>query len=108
MRDIDIKVIKFLISGKAYSDMAVMKNLGITKEELNESYNILIKNGYLESYNDYVAKTQNGFNSKKDDEYSPSCGSCCGGSCGGCSNNFSDDEFEDIKVVTDKAIKEFE
>ena len=28
MRDIDFKVLKFLVEGKAYSDTAVMKNFG--------------------------------------------------------------------------------
>ena len=56
MRDIDFKVLKFLVEGKAYSDTAVMKNLGISFEELQKSYEILTQEGYLESYTDYLAR----------------------------------------------------
>ena len=78
MRDIDIKVIKFLVSGKAYSDTAIMKNLGIDYEELKKSYEILTEEGYLESYENYLARTQNSFK-EKESGYSSSCGkNCCG------------------------------
>lgn len=110
MRDIDIKVIKFLVEGKAYSDTAVMKNLGIDFDELQKSYEILTENGYLESYFDYVARTQNSFN-KKENECSSSCGKKCGEdekhSCSNCSNNIPEEDYKNIKVVTEKAVKEF-
>lgn len=112
MRDIDIKVIKFLVSGKAYSDTAIMKNLGIDFDELKNSYNILLKEGYLENYTDYLARTSNSFNSK-DSECSSSCGkNCCDteekNSCSSCQNSISEEDYKNIKVVTEKAIKEFE
>lgn len=112
MRDIDIKIIKFLVEGKAYSDTAVIKNLGITFEELQKSYEILTEKGYLENYTDYLARTQNSFNSQET-ECSSSCGKNCSGGCGGdscssCSNNIPEEDYKNIKVVTDKALKEFE
>lgn len=112
MRDIDIKVIKFLVEGKAYSDTAVMKNLGIDYEELQKSYKILAEEGYLESYFDYLARTQNSFK-EKESECTSSCGkSCCGEegehSCSSCSNNIPEEDYKNIKVVTEKAVKEFE
>lgn len=108
MRDIDIKVIKFLISGKAYSDTAVIKNLGISFEELQKSYNILLKEGYLENYTDYVKRTKNSFN-YQETEYNSSCGkNCSDNSCSSCSNNIPEEDYKNIKVITEKAIKEFE
>lgn len=107
MKDIDIKVIKFLISGKAYSDTAVIKNLGITFEELQKSYEVLTEEGYLENYSNYVLRTQNSFN-EKDTSCSSSCGSHCQSSCSSCSNDIPQEDYKNIKVVTEKAIKEFE
>jgi hypothetical protein len=111
MRDIDIKVIKFLVSGKAYSDTAIMKNLGIDYEELKKSYEILTEEGYLESYENYLARTQNSFK-EKESGYSSSCGkNCCGGeehSCSSCSNSIPEEDYKNIKVVTEKAVMEFE
>lgn len=112
MRDIDIKVIKFLVSGKAYSDTAIMKNTGITYDELKTSYEILTENGYLENYTDYLLRTKNSFNTK-DTECSSSCGKNCSGndekhSCSSCSNNIPEEDYKNIKVVTEKALKEFE
>lgn len=111
MRDIDIKVIKFLVSGKAYSDTAIMKNLGIDYEELKKSYGILTEEGYLESYENYLVRTQNSFK-EKESGYSSSCGkNCCGGekhSCSSCSNSIPEEDYKNIKVVTEKAVIEFE
>ncbi len=111
MRDIDIKVIKFLVSGKAYSDTAIMKNLGIDYEELKKSYEILTEEGYLESYENYLARTQNSFK-EKESECSSSCGkNCCGveeHSCSSCSNSIPEEDYKNIKVVTEKAVMEFE
>lgn len=102
MRDIDFKVLKFLVEGKAYSDTAVMKNLGISFEELQKSYEILTQEGYLESYTDYLARTQNSFNSQN-------CGGCSGEkhSCSSCSNNIPEEDYKNIKVVTEKAVEKF-
>ncbi len=112
MRDIDVKVIKFLVSGKAYSDMGVMKNLGIDYEELQKSYEILTAEGYLESYENYLARTQNSFK-EKESGCSSSCGkNCCGDegehSCSSCSNSIPEEDYKNIKVVTEKAVMEFE
>lgn len=108
MKDIDIKVIKFLVSGKAYSDTAIVKNTGISFEELQDSYKRLTEEGYLEEYTDYLARTNNSFNSKET-ECSGGCGSCAGeNSCSGCSNSIPEEDYKNIKVVTEKAIKEFE
>lgn len=56
MTDIEIKLIKFLLTSSVYSDNAVMKNLGINEEELAKAYESLEKNGYLESYSEYEAR----------------------------------------------------
>lgn len=102
MRDIDFKILKFLVEGKAYSDTAVMKNLGISFEELQKSYEILTEEGYLENYTDYLARTQNSFNSQN-------CGECSGKkhSCSSCPNNIPEEDYKNIKVVTEKAVKKF-
>ena len=113
MREIDIKVIKFLVEGKAYSDTAIMKNLGIDFEELQKSYEILTEEGYLESYIDYLERTKNSFN-EKENSCSSSCGkNCCGSeeekhSCSSCSKSIPEEDYKNIKVVTEKAIREFE
>lgn len=112
MRDIDFKILKFLVEGKAYSDTAVMKNLGITFEELQKSYEILIEEGYLELYTDYLARTKNSFNSKET-ECTSSCGkNCCSDegehSCSSCSNNIPEEDYKNIKVITEKAVRKFE
>ncbi len=104
MRDIDVKIIKFLVSGKAYSDTAIMKNTGITFDELQESYEILTKEGYLENYTDYLARTQNSFNSREDE----CCSSSCGKNCSSCSSSIPEEDYKNIKVVTEKALKDFE
>ena len=59
MNEIDKKVIKFLLSAAVYSDNAIMKNLGISEEELKNSYITLEKEGYLESYSDYQSRQIN-------------------------------------------------
>ena len=41
MTDIEIKLIKFLLTSSVYSDNAVMKNLGINEEELAKAYESL-------------------------------------------------------------------
>ena len=107
MKDIDIKVIKFLVSGKAYSDTAIVKNTGISFEELQNSYKRLTEEGYLEEYTDYLARTNNSFKSNET-ECSGGCGSCGGSSCSGCSNSIPEEDYKTIKVVTEKAIKEIE
>ncbi|MGX6590756.1 hypothetical protein [Cetobacterium ceti] len=97
-----IKVIKFLVSGKAYSDGAIMKNIGLTKEELDEIYMILEKEGYLESYEEFQKHSQ------LEDKPKSGCGSKgCGNTSSNCCGE-KDLDFSKIKVLTMKAIKEFD
>ena len=49
MTELEIKIIKFLLSSAVYSENAIMKNLGIDKNILDKSLKILEDNGYLES-----------------------------------------------------------
>lgn len=103
MEKIDYKILQFLVDGKAYSDTAIIKNLGITLVELNEAYSRLTKDGYLESYSDYLART----NSQKDDENEIGCGSHCGHDCSSCDNNIPEEYYHNIRVLTLKAINLF-
>lgn len=99
MNEIDKKVIKFLLSAAVYSDNAIMKNLGISEEELKSSYIILEKEGYLESYSDYQARQTNSCGS----------GSCEGRKCSSCGSYCSNDmDYSNVKVITEKAILEFD
>ncbi|MGL6114194.1 hypothetical protein [Cetobacterium sp. SF1] len=99
-----IKVIKFLVSGKAYSDTAIMKNIGIDEEELKEIYIILEKNGYLQSYEEFKKYNQ------LEDGGCSTKGGCCGSSCSSekkcCSKE--EEDYSNIKVITQKALIEFE
>ena len=101
LSDIDVKVIKFLLSAGVYSDLAIVKNLGITFEELEVAYSNLLKEGYLETYEEYQ---------KREKEECPSnshCSSCASEKCGNsCSNSL--DNYSDVKVITWKAINEFQ
>lgn len=99
MNEIDKKVIKFLLSAAVYSDNAIMKNLGISEEELKSSYIILEKEGHLESYSDYQARQTNSCGS----------GSCEGRKCSSCGSYCSNDmDYSNVKVITEKAILEFD
>lgn len=100
MTEIDKKVIKFLISGKAYSDSAIMKNIGITKEELDSSFENLLKNGYIETYEDYLKRTNS--------DGKPACMSGCSGDCSACGIKIDEEDYKNIKVITTKAIVEFD
>lgn len=105
LNDIDIKIIKFLLTGSAYSELAIVKNLGITYEELELSYKRLENFGYLQSYLEFEREnpTTNSCNKR--------CGSCNKGcssnskNCGSCKKNIED--FSNVKVITWKAISEF-
>lgn len=101
MTDIEIKLIKFLLTSSVYSDNAVMKNLGINEEELAKAYESLEKNGYLESYSEYEARNPK-----------TGCSSnCCSGrDCSSCNKCSMDNTFDTskVKVITVKAILEFE
>ncbi|BBA52126.1 hypothetical protein [Fusobacterium varium] len=101
MTDIEIKLIKFLLTSSVYSDNAVMKNLGINEEELAAAYNSLEKNGYLESYKEYESRNPK-----------TGCSSnCCSNgncsNCNKCSINTTLDTSK-VKVITVKAILEFD
>lgn len=103
INDIDVKVIKFLLSAGIYSDLAIVKNLGITYEELEQSYVRLTEEGYLESYEDYKKRELEECSSHS------GCGECSkfSGACGSCCSNEKQD-YSDVKVITWKAIDEFQ
>lgn len=101
MNEIDIKIIKFLISGKAYSDTAILKNIGITKEELDTSLSSLLDLGYIETYEDYLKRTNS-------DGKPPCMSSSCGSDCSACGMKVSSENYKNIKVITAKAILEFD
>ena len=112
MTELEVKIIKFLLSSAVYSENAIMKNLGIDKETLDKSFKILEDNGYLESYEEFMKKeslNEEGdcCKTKKDNSCS-SCSSCSSHSCC-CDNNiFSDlEDFSKIKVITMKAVDNF-
>ena len=56
MTELEIKIIRFLLSSAVYSENAIIKNLGIDKDTLNKSFKILEENGYLESYEDFIKR----------------------------------------------------
>ena len=117
MTELEIKIIKFLLSSAVYSENAIIKNLGIDKDTLNKSFKILEENGYLESYEDFIKRENlneegNCCKTKKDSSCS-SCSSCSSHSCSSgsscCDHNiFSDlEDFTKIKVITMKAVDNF-
>lgn len=113
MNNIEKDVLEFLKSGMAYSDGAIMKNLGIDSVELEEIYDSLTKQGYLESYEDFLKRNPD----YEKGEEEKSCGGCSsGGGCsskggcssggcssGGCSSKDEDIDYSKIKVLTEKA-----
>ena len=119
MTELEVKIIKFLLSSAVYSENAIMKNLGIDSNTLNKSFKILEENGYLESYEDFMKReslNEEGdcCKTKKDNH----CSSCSSSSCGShscssgsscCDNNIFSDmtDFSKIKVITMKAVDKF-
>ncbi len=103
LTDTDIKVIKFLLSAGVYSDLAIVKNLGITYEELENSYKNLLQEGYLETYEEYQKREKEECSSHEN------CGDCSkkSGACGNCCSKKSQD-YSDVRVITWKAIDEFQ
>lgn len=101
LNDIDVKIIKFLLSAGVYSDRAIVKNLGISYEELDEAYARLMAQGYLESYESYQKREM--------EECGSGCGSCSK-SCGSCGKSCSNKEqdYSDVRVITWKAVEEFQ
>lgn len=118
MSELEIKIIKFLLSASVFSENAIMKNFGIDKNTLENIFQNLTEKGYLENYDDFIKREK--LNEDMDcckSKASSSCGggcsscnssnSCSSGSC--CSNNiFSNiDDFSKIKVLTIKAVEKF-
>ena len=102
INEIDKKVIKFLLSAGVYSDLAITKNLEITYEELEKSYENLLKEGYLETYEEYQKRE------KEECSSHSNCNTCSksNGSCGSCCSKSQD--YSNVKVITWKAIDEFQ
>lgn len=104
MSELEKKILRFLLSAAAYSENAICKNLGINLEELHTSFHILEENGYLESYETFLAREQlNESNSCSSHGGCSSCHSCSKGSC--C--NKGEEDYSDIRVLTEKAVEEF-
>lgn len=102
MNQIDKKVLQFLMSGRIYSDSAIMKNIGISKSELEQCYLNLTKDGYLETYSDFLKKNPEYNNTSKNN----SCSTCkCGDNSNCCSKKHQSETFDydKIKVLTEKA-----
>jgi len=107
MSELEKKILRFLLSAAAYSENAICKNLGISLEELYRSFEILEKNGYLESYETFLAREQlNESNSCPSHSGCSSCHSCSHGSSCGCGSQEKED-YSDIRVLTEKAVEEF-
>ena len=128
MTELEIKILKFLLSSAVYSENAVMKNFGIDEKELKNSFRILEENGYLESYDEFMKRERlneegDCCKSKKESGKSAGCSSCSsahscssashshscgsGGSC--CDGNIFSDmtDYSKIKVLTMKAVEDF-
>lgn len=117
MTELEIKIIKFLLSSAVYSENAIMKNLGIDKNVLDKSLKILEDNGYLESYEEFIKREK--LNEESDcckTKKGKACSNCSSSSCNSCSsgssccdnNIFSDiKDFSKIKVITMKAVDKF-
>ena len=117
MTELEIKIIKFLLSSAVYSENAIMKNLGIDKNVLDKSLKILEDNGYLESYEKFIKREK--LNEESDcckTKKDKACSNCSSSSCNSCSssssccdnNIFSDiTDFSKIKVITMKAVDKF-
>ena len=117
MTELEIKIIKFLLSSAVYSENAIMKNLGINKNVLDKSLKILEDNGYLESYEEFIKREK--LNEESDcckTKKGKACSNCSSSSCNSCSsdssccdnNIFSDiTDFSKIKVITMKAVDKF-
>ena len=119
MTELEIKIIKFLLSSAVYSENAIMKNLGIDSDVLNKSFKILEENGYLESYEDFMKRES--LNEEGDcckTKKNNSCSSCSSSSCSShscssgsncCDSNIFSDmtDFSKIKVITMKAVDNF-
>ena len=119
MTELEIKIIKFLLSSAVYSENAIMKNLGIDSDTLNKSFKILEENGYLESYENFIKRESlNEMGDCCKTKRNNNCSGCSSSSCSShscssssscCDNNvFSAlTDFSKIKVITMKAVDNF-
>ena len=117
MTELEVRIIKFLLSSAVYSENAIMKNLGIDKNVLDKSLKILEDNGYLESYEEFIKREK--LNEESDcckTKKGKACSNCSSSSCNSCpsgssccdNNIFSDiTDFSKIKVITMKAVDKF-
>ena len=117
MTELEVRIIKFLLSSAVYSENAIMKNLGIDKNSLDKSFKILEDNGYLESYEKFIKREK--LNEESDcckTKKDKACSNCSSSSCNSCpsdssccdNNIFSDiTDFSKIKVITMKAVDKF-
>ena len=117
MTELEVRIIKFLLSSAVYSENAIMKNLGIDKNSLDKSFKILEDNGYLESYEKFIKREK--LNEESDcckTKKGKACSNCSSSSCNSCpsgssccdNNIFSDiTDFSKIKVITMKAVDKF-
>lgn len=91
IQNIDKEILKFLLRGSVYSELAIIKHFGITYDELLMAYSRMEQDGYLESYNTYQARN-----------------SCCASGCTHkCPVEKDGDKHDDIRMLTQKAINEF-
>lgn len=86
--NLEKKILLFLIDGQSFSDNAIMKNFGITLENLEQIYSSLIEKGFLEPYDEFLKKKPQ-FSEKN---------SCCSGNC--CNKP----EYKRILVLTEKSL----
>ncbi len=92
MENKEISLLKLLLSGEVFSEDDIMKNMGIEADELENLFDILEDEGYLEVDNGYFDKT---------------CDNCSkGGNC--TSPTYQpNDKVKKIRVITWKAIEKF-
>lgn len=106
MTELEKKIIRFLLSAAVYSEEAICKNLGISLETLEKSFQILKDNQYLESYETFLLREQlneqNSCCSSKS-----SCSSCSSCSSGACSHGNLQEDYSNVLVLTEKAVEEF-
>lgn len=135
MTDLEIKILKFLLSAAVYSENAILKNLGIDKETLDNNFKTLEEKNYLESFEEFMKRENLNIEgdcckTRKETSTSSSCNSSscssCASSSSSCSSNsttlheeessscccndniFSDmTDYSKIKVLTMKAVDEF-
>ncbi|ADO82054.1 hypothetical protein [Ilyobacter polytropus] len=92
MENKEIDLLKLLLSGEVFSEDEIMENMNINTKELENLFDILEDEGYLEVDNGYFEKT---------------CDNCSkGGNCTSPTYKPSD-KVKKIRVITWKAIEEY-